>query len=205
MDHYAKIKIEFTAYIKAVIQNSATDYKRKLLKSIEKEIAIADFVNPPRELLSCDDSSFLLEKGITHSNIENLFTDEKHYKAMKRLSDKEKLVLFLTIIEDRKADQVAEIMNTTKDNVWQIKSRAIKNFLTNLENEKWKGFCLMNDEKFVILLKTAVAGDDDSLSQIIKLYEKLILKNSFVNGKFDEDCKGYIESDLIVAIRKFKI
>ena len=68
-----------------------------------------------------------------------------------------------------------------------------------------KGVFLMNDEKFVLLLKNAVAGDDDSLFQIIKLYEKLMLKNSFVNGKFDEDCKAYIESNLIIAIKKFKI
>ena len=133
MDYSLKTKIEFTAYIKAVIQNSATDYKRKLLKSIEHEISVADFTSLPKALLSNnDDSAFLLEKDITYSNIEDLFTDEKYYRAMKRLSDREKLVLYLTIIEENKAEQVAKVMNTTKENIWQIKSRAIKNFLHNL-------------------------------------------------------------------------
>jgi len=135
VDYFEKTRIEFTAYIKAVIQNSSTDYKRKLLKSIEHEISVADLSSLPQELLSYDDSSFLLEKDITYSNIENLFTNEKYYRAMKKLSDKEKLVLFLTVIKEKKADEIAEIMNITKDNVWKIKSRAIKKFLYYLSSK----------------------------------------------------------------------
>jgi len=136
MDYFEKTRNEFTAYIKAVIQNSSTDYKRKLLRTIEKEISIADFENVPQELLSCDDSSFLLEKDVTYANLEMLFTNEKYYNAMKKLTDKEKLILFLTVIEEKKAEEIAQIMNVTKDNVWQIKSRAIKNFLHHLSNVK---------------------------------------------------------------------
>ena len=134
MDYSQKTKNRFTAYIKAVIQNSATDYKRKLLKSLENEISVADFSSLPKELLSYDDGSFLLEEDIAYSNIEKLFTDERYYMAMKKLTDKEKLVLYLTIVEERTAEEVAETMNTTKDNIWKIKSRAIKNFLHNLSN-----------------------------------------------------------------------
>jgi len=132
MNCFDKTRNEFTAYIKAVIQNAATDYKRKLLKSIEHEISVSDFSSLPKELLSYDDGSFLLEKDITYSNIEKLFANEKYYRAMKMLSDKEKLILYLCIIEEKKTDEVAEIMNITKNNVWKIKSRAIKNFLNNL-------------------------------------------------------------------------
>ena len=135
MDYFEKTKIEFTAYIKAVIQNAGADYKRKLLKSIEREISVSDFSSLPQELLSYDDNSFFLEKDVSYSNIEDLFTSEKYYRAMKKLSDKEKLVLYLTVIEEKTADKIGEIMNTTKDNIWQIKSRAIKKFLNNLSNE----------------------------------------------------------------------
>ena len=136
MDYFKKPKHEFTAYVKAVIQNSSAEYKRKILKQIENEITVADFESLPKELLSCDDSSFLLEDNIRHSNIEDFFTNKKHYEAMKTLTDREKLVLFLTVVEEMTGKQVAEIMNTTKDNVKMLKSRAIKNFLQNLENEK---------------------------------------------------------------------
>jgi RNA polymerase sigma factor (sigma-70 family) len=137
MKYYAKARNEFTAYMKAVIRHSATDYKRKVIKSIEREISVADFTSVP-ELLSHDDSSFLFaeEKDITYANIEKLFVNEKYYRAMKRLSGREKLVLFLTIVEEKRAEQVAEIMNTTKENIKMIKSRAIKHFLNNLTNGK---------------------------------------------------------------------
>lgn len=82
-----------------------------------------------------DEFMFLFEKDITYDNIENLFTNEKYYRAMKKLSDKEKNVLFLTAIEEKSVGQVAEIMNTSKENIWQIKSRAIKKFLANLSDE----------------------------------------------------------------------
>jgi len=120
--------------MKAVVRNSSTDYKRKLLKSIENEIAVVDFSSLPKSLLSYDDSDFLLEKDITYADIENLFANEKYYRAMKRLSDREKLVLYLTVIEEKKAEQVAETMNTTTENIRKIKSRAIKNFLQNLSD-----------------------------------------------------------------------
>jgi len=135
MDYLKKIRNEFTAYIKAVIQNAATDYKRKLWKSLGKEISVRDFSSLPEELLSYDDSSFLLEEEITYANIEDFFTNEKYYRAMKGLTDREKMVLFLTVVEGRQAEQVAETMNTTKENIWKIKSRAIKNFLENLSGE----------------------------------------------------------------------
>ena len=135
MDYFEKTRNEFTAYIKAVIQNASIDYKRKLLKSIEHEISVADFSCLPQELLSYDDSSFLFEKNITYTNIEDLFSNEKYYTAMKKLSDKEKLILYLTVIEEKNAEQTAKIMNTTKENIWKIKSRTIKKFLNYLSNE----------------------------------------------------------------------
>ena len=135
MDYYERTRREFTAYIKTVVKNSSTDYRRELLQSLRNEIFVSDFANLPKELLSYDDSSFSLERDITYSTIENFFANEKYYRAMKRLTDQEKLVLYLTVIEEKQAEQVAEIMNTTRANIWQIKSRAIKKFLHNLTNE----------------------------------------------------------------------
>ena len=135
MDYFEKTRNVFTAYVRTVIQNASIDYKRKVLKLIEKEIAVSDFTSLPKELLSHDDNSFLFEQDVTHSNIEKLFTDKKHYQAMKKLSDKEKLVLFLTVVEERPVKQVAEIIDITEENVRMIKSRAIKHFLKCLEDE----------------------------------------------------------------------
>jgi len=63
----------------------------------------------------------------------------------------------------------------------------------------------MNNEEFVLLLQKATKNDKDAIYEIIKMYEKLIYKHSYVNGKFDEDCRSYIIADVIAAIKKFKI
>jgi len=53
--------------------------------------------------------------------------------------------------------------------------------------------------------KKQFGNNKSALYEIIQMYEKLIIKNSFVNGRFDEDCKAYIENNLIISIKKFKI
>ena len=63
----------------------------------------------------------------------------------------------------------------------------------------------MSDKEFVLLIQKATQNDKTAIYEIIRQYEKLIYKYSYVNGKFDEDCKAHIELNLIVAIRKFKI
>ena len=79
---------------------------------------------------------FLLEKGVTYDNIENLFTYEKYYRAMKKLSSKEKKVLFLTVVKEKSIGQVADIMGIAEEKVMLIKRIAIRNFLDNLSEEK---------------------------------------------------------------------
>ena len=63
----------------------------------------------------------------------------------------------------------------------------------------------MSDKDFVPLLQRATENDNSAIYEIMKMYEKLIFKYSYVNGRFDEDCKAYIETDVITAIKKFKI
>ena len=141
MEH-EKTRAEFTAFAKTVITNARIDHKRKILKTIKHEISYSDFSAIPQELLSydeqslCGDSSFLLGENSKHSNIERIFTNEKYYETAKAFTDREKLVLYLTVIEDKSAEEVSVIMNTTKENVWKIKSRAIKRFIQNLANNK---------------------------------------------------------------------
>ena len=62
----------------------------------------------------------------------------------------------------------------------------------------------MNDKKFNETLKKAVSGDMDATYKIIKEYEGVIIKNSIINGIFDEECKAVIEAKLIENIKKFK-
>jgi len=63
----------------------------------------------------------------------------------------------------------------------------------------------MSDHEFVLLLQKATENDKSAIYEIIRQYEKLIYKNSYVNGKYDEDCKAHIEMKVVAAIKKFKI
>ena len=63
----------------------------------------------------------------------------------------------------------------------------------------------MNDVEFLFILQKATENDKTAIYMIIQKFEKLIYKNSYINGKFDEDCKAYIESKLISAIKNFEI
>jgi len=62
----------------------------------------------------------------------------------------------------------------------------------------------MKDDEFVLLLIKSKLGDNQAIHQIIQMYAGLIYKNSYINGKFDEDCRAYIESRLVAEIKKFK-
>lgn len=63
----------------------------------------------------------------------------------------------------------------------------------------------MNDECFKTLLEQAISGNREAIEGILLLYEPLIINNSIVNGKFDEDLKQYISLHIIKNISKFKI
>lgn len=62
----------------------------------------------------------------------------------------------------------------------------------------------MDDKEFVYVLRKAISGDMNAIYRIIKEFEGLIVKNSIVNGNFDEDCKAVIEAKIIESIKKFK-
>ena len=62
----------------------------------------------------------------------------------------------------------------------------------------------MNDVEFNKTLEKALSGDMESTYKLIKEYEGLIIKNSFINGLLDEDCKATIVEKLIKNIKKFK-
>ena len=102
-----------------------------MLKVIEHEISVAEFTSLPKELLSYEDSSFLLDESVTYANIEDFFTDVRHYKAVKRLTDTEKLILFLTVVEERTEREVSELLNAPKKKIRNIKNRAIRKVRKN--------------------------------------------------------------------------
>ena len=58
---------------------------------------------------------------------------------------------------------------------------------------------------FVDILQKAIAGDENAILMILKIYEPLIKSNSKWRGKLDEDLEVYIIIRIIKNIHKFKI
>ena len=50
----------------------------------------------------------------------------------------------------------------------------------------------MKPEEFRRILEETIAGSHEALERIFELYDPLINKHSWVNGKLDEDLKQYI-------------
>lgn len=63
----------------------------------------------------------------------------------------------------------------------------------------------MTNEEFRMTLEAAVAGSHEALEEIMRLYEPLIRKYSYIDGKPDEDLRQYIMIHIALNIGKFPI
>lgn len=63
----------------------------------------------------------------------------------------------------------------------------------------------MNPEEFRRILEDAVLGSHKALEKIFELYDPLINKYSWIDGKLDEDLKQYILIHIALNISKFDI
>ena len=58
--------------------------------------------------------------------------------------------------------------------------------------------------KFENVLRQAINGSHEDIEIILKLYAPLIDRQSYLNGKFDEDLRQYILMHVIKNISKFR-
>lgn len=63
----------------------------------------------------------------------------------------------------------------------------------------------MKPEEFRRILEEAIMGSHEALEKILELYDPLINKHSWVNGRFDEDLKQYILIHIALNISKFDV
>ena len=63
----------------------------------------------------------------------------------------------------------------------------------------------MTKTEFAAILHGAVAGKHEDLETILKLYEPLINKCSYINGVYDEDLHQYLLIHIALNINKFPL
>jgi len=63
----------------------------------------------------------------------------------------------------------------------------------------------LTKEEFYSVLTGAVMGCHEDQEQILELYMPLIDRNSYINGRLDEDLKQYLMIHIVLHIGKFPI
>ena len=63
----------------------------------------------------------------------------------------------------------------------------------------------MKPEEFRRILQAATLGSHEALEKILELYDPLINKYRWVDGKFEEDLRQYILIHIALNISKFDI
>lgn len=63
----------------------------------------------------------------------------------------------------------------------------------------------MYSQKFKDILERALSGCNEDIEILLKLYEPLINKNSFLYGKWDEDLRQFILMRIVQSLANFSI
>lgn len=74
-------------------------------------------------------------KSVSYKHLEDVFTNEIHYEAMKRLPLIEKQALFVAVFESSDLEKACSDMKMTKTEVIEIKTKAINHFKDNVKKE----------------------------------------------------------------------
>ena len=62
----------------------------------------------------------------------------------------------------------------------------------------------MNNKELFEIIEKAVNGDIKAKFEIIIIFESLIKSKAYIKGKFNQECKEYIEDRLFDTIENFK-
>lgn len=62
----------------------------------------------------------------------------------------------------------------------------------------------ISNKEFAKILKKATEGKIEYIYKIIEIYEGAIVNNATINGVYNQECRDYIEEQIIKNIKKFK-
>ncbi len=63
----------------------------------------------------------------------------------------------------------------------------------------------MTEREFKEMIKRAKNGDFNALEEILRLYEPMVNKHSYLLGKIDEDLKQYIMIHIVTNMKGFEL
>ena len=129
----------FNAYIMRIIKNVYIQFRRKERR---KELSLNDFASDGYEFIEMiageDDIKF--KESLAPKELELLFEDKSIYRAVKSLTYKEKLAIFLCVVLEMNKKDVAKILGFKSDkSVYKVCNKAIvkirKKIIGGIEND----------------------------------------------------------------------
>lgn len=124
----------FSAYVKQVIVRSRQKFDKSRQSHLyhEELTLTGEIEDLPIEFNDETEDILLLERCMhcDYSHIENIFTEEKLYHAVKKLKLNQKFVLYLIYVGSKSENEVAEILAISRQRVNKIKNDALKKIIT---------------------------------------------------------------------------
>lgn len=125
----------FSVYLKKVLKGYSIKQKKKYQRNTENDYELSD-----KEIVKLSYRKYLQNENeewenidVDENHLENIFHNEKYYKAMKRVPIKQRKILYFLIVKEYSTNEVAKIFKTTSNNISKLKIKAIENFKRNLE------------------------------------------------------------------------
>ncbi len=127
-----KLLCELTAFVEEVIKNARKRYIYNKKREMEKEeIVVNIYINDRVSEICVEDSDALffdLDKEINVNNLECIFSEQKYYNAMKKMSNDDKRILYLFEYEEKSGEEVSKLLNISIDNAYKKRERARNRF-----------------------------------------------------------------------------
>lgn len=73
------------------------------------------------------------EKYVDSEHLENVFTNEIYYRAMKEIPKIEKQILYLSVYEYKTLNEICKTLKKTKREVKDLRENAVKHFRENIQ------------------------------------------------------------------------
>lgn len=80
------------------------------------------------------------EKYVDSEHLENVFTNEIYYRAMKEIPKIEKQILYLSVYEYKTLNEICKTLKKTKREVKDLRENAVKHFRENIQKYEKKSY-----------------------------------------------------------------
>lgn len=127
------IKRAFTVFIAKVIKHAAIDFARKEKIRLSRIVSLTEYTNKGMSLSILDNGIFSLQECENYKELHKIMTNEKHQKAITKLSNREKEIIYFLYIEELTLEEIASKLKLTSKTIRNTKNNALKKLKKDME------------------------------------------------------------------------